>query len=77
MLSCGTVALKSFFTIQELLRDKVEQLIKCYIYILLIFNKKESSIGVNKWVMSIQEKPKETIVLIYFFIFGRTHTENI
>lgn len=59
MLGCGTVALKSFFIIQELLRDKVEQLIKCYIYIyiLLIFNKKESSIGVNKWVMSIQEKP--------------------
>lgn len=59
MLGCGTVALKSFFIIQELLRDKVEQLIKCYIYIyiLLIFNKKESSIGVNKRVMSIQEKP--------------------
>jgi hypothetical protein len=41
------------------------------LYNSLLFNKIESSLGVDKWVkvLDIQEKP--------FFIFGRKQTENI
>jgi hypothetical protein len=50
------------------------------LYNSLHFNKIESSIGVDKWVkvLDIQEKTfHETIIPIYFFIFGRKQAENI
>jgi hypothetical protein len=50
------------------------------LYNSLLFNKIESPIGVDKWVKSIRHRRKtvhETIIQIYFFIFGRKETENI
>ena len=50
------------------------------LYNSLLFNKIQSFIGVDKWVKVLDNTRKtfhETIIQIYFFIFGRKQTENI